>query len=462
MKAISEIIQGQRRFFRTGATRSIPFRKQVLRRLLTEVNAREEAVIEALNKDLKKSPFESVVTEISYLQAEIKHSLKHIDQWSRTERRSASLASFPAYSKVFKDPYGVTLHIAPWNYPFQLSLTPLVSAVAAGNTVVLKPSEYSAHTSALLAEIVKAVFDEYHVTVVQGDAAVSQELLKHQWDYIFFTGSVSVGKLVAQAAAQHLTPTTLELGGKSPCIVDASAPLELSARRIVWGKFLNAGQTCIAPDFVLVHHSVYDDFLMALKIAIETAYSKAADQSEDYGRMIHAKHIKRMKVFIAEATVYYGGEINPETRYVQPTILTGVTKEHQVMQEEIFGPVLPVISYEHQEEIEEWLAHFPNPLAFYIFSKNKQWAEQLLTHYRYGQAAVNDTIMMIAEPNLPFGGVGESGHGSYHAKYGFDTFSREKPVLYRATWLDIPLRYAPYKGKLGALKGLLRLNRWFS
>jgi len=268
--------------------------------------------------------------------------------------------------------------------------------------------------------------------------------------------------LVAQAAAQHLTPTTLELGGKSPCIVDATAPLDLSARRIVWGKFLNAGQTCIAPDYVLVHQSVYDDFLKALKAAIESAYSKAADQSEDYGRLIHAKHIERMKGFISEATVYYGGETNAEKRYVQPTILTEVSKEHRVMQEEIFGPVLPVISYERQEEIDEWLTHFPNPLAFYLFSKNKPWAEQLLTQYRFGQAAVNDTIMMIAEPNLPFGGVGESGHGSYHAKYGFDTFSREKPVLYRATWLDIPLRYAPYKGKLGTLKGLLRLNRWFS
>lgn len=462
MKSIEEIIQGQRRFFRTGATRSVPYRKQALRKLLAEVNASEEAIIEALKKDLNKSAFEAVATEISYLQAEIKHCLNHVDQWSRVERRSSSLASFPAYAKVFKDPYGVTLHISPWNYPFQLSLTPLVSAIAAGNTAVLKPSEYSQYTSALLADIVKRVFDENHVTVVQGDASVSQALLNHQWDYIFFTGSVAVGKLVAQAAAKHLTPTTLELGGKSPCIVDESAPLALSARRIVWGKFLNAGQTCIAPDYVLVHHRVYGEFLTALKTAIERAYSKTADQSEDYGRLIHPKHVERMKSFIDEATVTYGGATQVESRYVQPTILTDVTPSHRVMQEEIFGPVLPVIPYENDDEVSQWLNYFPNPLAFYVFSKNKPWAEKWLQEQRFGQASVNDTIMMIAESNLPFGGVGESGHGSYHGKYGFDTFSREKPVLYRSTWLDVPLRYAPYARKLTALKGLLRLNRWFS
>lgn len=462
MNAILEIIQGQRRFFGTGATRSIAYRKQALRRLLEEVNRREDEIIQALKADLNKAPFESVATEISYLQAELKHTLKHFEHWSKPERRSASLASFPAHSKVFKDPYGVTLHIAPWNYPFQLSLTPLVSAVAAGNTVVLKPSEYSARTSALLESMVAAVFDKNHVTVIQGDASVSQELLSHRWDYIFFTGSVAVGKVVAAAAAKYLTPTTLELGGKSPCIVDASAPLALSARRVVWGKFLNAGQTCIAPDYVLVQKGVYTAFLEELKKAIENAYSAAADQSEDYGRLIHEKHVERMQAYLDEATVYYGGSVDKKSRYVQPTLLTDVTKEHRVMQDEIFGPLLPIIPYETEEEIDQWLGHLPNPLAFYVFSKNKKWAEHLLIKHRFGQAAVNDTIMMIAESNLPFGGVGESGHGVYHANYGFDTFSREKPVLYRATWLDVPLRYAPFKNKLGALKRLLTLNRWLS
>jgi aldehyde dehydrogenase (NAD+) len=363
---------------------------------------------------------------------------------------------------VFKDPFGVTLHIAPWNYPFQLSLTPIVSAVAAGNTVVLKPSEYSAKTSALLENMIAKVFEKDHVTVIQGDATVSQELLRHRWDYIFFTGSVAVGKIVAKAAAEYMTPTTLELGGKSPCIVDASAPLDLSARRIVWGKFLNAGQTCIAPDYVLVHKSSYPSFLEALKKAIENAYSQNADQSEDYGRLIHEKHVDRMQTYLNEAKVYYGGSFDRNTRYVQPTLITDVTREHQVMQDEIFGPLLPVIPYETEDEIDQWLEELPNPLAFYVFSKNKKWAEELLVKHRFGQAAVNDTIMMIAESNLPFGGVGESGHGVYHAKYGFDTFSREKPVLYRATWLDVPLRYAPFKNKLGALKKLLALNRWLS
>ena len=462
MNAIDEIIQGQRRFFRTGATRSIAYRKQALRRLLQEVNSREEEIIQALKIDLNKAPFESVATEISYLQAELKHTLTHLERWSMPERRSASLASFPAHSKVFKDPFGVTLHIAPWNYPFQLSLTPLVSAVAAGNTVVLKPSEYSAKTSALLENMIAKVFEKDHVTVIQGDATVSQELLRHRWDYIFFTGSVAVGKIVAKAAAEYMTPTTLELGGKSPCIVDASAPLDLSARRIVWGKFLNAGQTCIAPDYVLVHKSSYPSFLEALKKAIENAYSQNADQSEDYGRLIHEKHVDRMETYLNEAKVYYGGSFDRNTRYVQPTLITDVTREHQVMQDEIFGPLLPVIPYETEDEIDQWLEELPNPLAFYVFSKNKKWAEELLVKHRFGQAAVNDTIMMIAESNLPFGGVGESGHGVYHAKYGYDTFSREKPVLYRATWLDVPLRYAPFKNKLGALKKLLALNRWLS
>jgi aldehyde dehydrogenase (NAD+) len=352
----------------------------------------------------------------------------------------------------------VTLHIAPWNYPFQLSLTPLVSAVAAGNTVVLKPSEYSEKTSLLLKRIVEEVFDPSHVTVVLGDAQTSTELLCHSWDYIFFTGSVGVGKIVAKAAAEYLTPCTLELGGKSPCVIDETAPLELTARRIVWGKLLNVGQTCIAPDYLLVHESVKEPLLQALVAQIEKAYGKSALESEDYGRLIHPKHVARMNRFIDEATVYYGGVTDEDNCYVSPTILVNVAKDSSVMQEEIFGPVLPVISYNNSKEMDQWLRNHPNPLAFYVFSKNKSFAEKLLTTYSFGQAAVNDTIMMIAENSLPFGGVGNSGYGSYHGKYGFDTFSREKPVLYRATWLDLPLRYAPYKGKLKALKTLLGIN----
>lgn len=458
MSSIAEIIDKQRRFFEAGASRSFPFRKAALKKLSVAINGYESEILQALADDLGKSAFESVATEISYVQSEITHTLKHLGRWGASESRSVGLASFPAKAKVIKDPYGVTLHIAPWNYPFQLSLTPLVSAVAAGNTVVLKPSEYSEKTSLLLKRIVEEVFDPSHVTVVLGDAQTSTELLSHSWDYIFFTGSVGVGKIVAKAAAEYLTPCTLELGGKSPCVIDETAPLELTARRIVWGKLLNVGQTCIAPDYLLVHESVKEPLLQALVAQIEKAYGKSALESEDYGRLIHPKHVARMNRFIDEATVYYGGVTDEDNCYVSPTILVNVAKDSSVMQEEIFGPVLPVISYNNSKEMDQWLRGHPNPLAFYVFSKNKSFAEKLLTTYSFGQAAVNDTIMMIAENSLPFGGVGNSGYGSYHGKYGFDTFSREKPVLYRATWLDLPLRYAPYKGKLKALKTLLGIN----
>ena len=462
MSTIAEIIQRQRRFFKTGAARSITYRKEALRRLDSAITRRESEILAALSADLNKSDFESIATEVSYVQAEIEHALRHIDQWSRSERRSVGFASFPAKAKVIKDPYGVTLHIAPWNYPFQLSLTPLISAVAAGNTVVLKPSEYSEHTSALLFELVDEVFERGHVDVVLGDATASTELLTHSWDYIFFTGSVAVGKIIASAAAKHLTPCTLELGGKSPCIVDQTAPIDLTARRIVWGKLLNVGQTCIAPDYVLVHESVYEQLLGALVAQIEKAYGPKADQSEDYGRLIHEKHAERMQRLLSGVNIYYGGEVNVSDRYVSPTLVTEVSPLSAVMQEEIFGPILPVIPYKNLEDIDALLEHHPNPLAFYVFTKNKKFAEQLLERYRFGQAAVNDTIMMIAENSLPFGGVGNSGYGAYHGKFGFDTFSREKPVLYRSTLLDPPIRYAPYRGKLSFLKALLRINRWFS
>ena len=335
MSSIAEIIDKQRRFFEAGASRSIPFRKAALKRLSAAICSHESEILQALADDLGKSVFESVATEISYVQSEITHTLKHLGRWSASESRSVGLASFPAKAKVIKDPYGVTLHIAPWNYPFQLSLTPLVSAVAAGNTVVLKPSEYSEKTSLLLKRIVEEVFDPSHVTVVLGDAQTSTELLSHSWDYIFFTGSVGVGKIVAKAAAEYLTPCTLELGGKSPCVIDETAPLELTARRIVWGKLLNVGQTCIAPDYLLVHESVKEPLLRALVAQIEKAYGKSALESEDYGRLIHPKHVARMNRFTSEATVYYGGVTDEDNCYVSPTILVDVAKDSSVMQEEI-------------------------------------------------------------------------------------------------------------------------------
>jgi len=448
----------QQQYFKHLKSKPVSFRIEYLKRLKKQIQLKEDRVIKALKADLGKSSFESYTSEILMVQKELDLHIKNLKRWAAPKRVSGSLINFPSQDYILSEPYGTILMISPWNYPFQLSLTPLVSAIAAGNTVVLKPSEYSEKTSDLLKKIIEEVFDSAHVAIVLGDAQTSTELLSHPWDYIFFTGSVGVGKIVAKAAAEHLTPCTLELGGKSPCIIDETAPIELTARRIVWGKLLNVGQTCIAPDYLLVHKSVKEPLLKALVVQIEKAYGKSAITSEDYGRLIHPKHVARMQRFIGEASVYYGGETDESKCYVSPTLLVDIAKDSSVMQEEIFGPVLPVISYSDSKEMDQWLRSHPNPLAFYVFSKNKSFAEELLTNYSFGQAAVNDTIMMIAENSLPFGGVGNSGYGSYHGKYGFDTFSREKPVLYRATWLDLPLRYAPYKGKLKALKALLGLN----
>lgn len=454
-KTIQNIIKSQQDFFKTEKTKEISFRKKYLSLLKDEVIKRENDIIDALHKDFKKSAFESIITETSTIVSDLKRTIGNIDSWSRPQRIKPTLINFPSSAKIYKEPYGTILIIAPWNYPYQLALAPLVAAIAAGNTVVLKPSELTPSTSRVIREIIEAVFDQEYVAVVEGGVEVSKELLAQRWDYIFFTGSVNVGKIVAQAAAEFLTPVTLELGGKSPCIIDATANVSLAARRIVWGKFVNAGQTCIAPDYILIHQSIKLDFIRCLKQEIESAYSKNPKQSPDLPRIINEKNYKRLSQMLEGEDIIYGGETDRDELYIAPTLISEPALDSAVMSEEIFGPILPIISYEHDKEIEEIIYSYEKPLAFYIFSQNSSHAKNIIKKYSFGGGVINDTIMHFANHNLPFGGVGESGMGSYHGHYGFDTFSHSKSVVTRYNWLDIPLRYAPYKNKVKRLRKLL-------
>jgi aldehyde dehydrogenase (NAD+) len=351
------------------------------------------------------------------------------------------------------------LIIAPWNYPFQLVFSPLIGAIAAGNTVVIKPSEHSAHTSRVVSEIVAAVFDPGHVTVIEGDVAISTRLLRERWDYIFFTGSIAVGKIVAKAAAENLTPATLELGGKNPCIVNETADLKLAARRIVWGKFINCGQTCIAPDYVLVHESVKKDFVEYCKKEIITTYGENAQHSPDYSRIINRHNFEILKQYLLDQKILTGGETDLNDLYLSPTLIDNPARESLVMQQEIFGPILPIIPYKTEQDIHTYISSYEKPLAFYVFSNHVKFIRRLIANHSFGGGTVNDTIVHFANPRVPFGGVGFSGSGSYHGKYSFDTFTFAKGISTRYNWLDLPVRYAPYRDKMKMLKFFMR---WFS
>ena len=346
--------------------------------------------------------------------------------------------------------------ISPWNYPFQLAITPLIGSVAAGNTVVLKPSEYAPHTASLIKKIIENVFDPGHVYVMEGDAKIATELLKKRWDYIMFTGSTSVGKIVAKAAAIHLTPTTLELGGKSPCIIDESAPVSITAKRVVWGKFLNCGQTCIAPDYILVHKKIKSNLIEALIREIEKSYGKNQKKSNDYGRIAHKMHFKNLKLAIKGEQIIYGGETDEKSLYFSPTLVEKPKKGSQLLKKEIFGPILPIIDYEEEKDIHEFLSGQERPLAFYVFSKKNKFINQLFKRYSFGGGVANDSIIQFANDKLPCGGIGSSGMGAYHGKYSFKNFSHEKPIIKRSFWFDIPGRYAPYPKSLSLLKFLLK------
>ena len=434
---------------------SVQERKESLNKLLKNIIIHEEEILEALYKDFKKPKFEGVVSETSYVINDLKNTLKNLSSWAKPKRVFPSLLNFPSSDYIYNDPYGRVLIISPWNYPFQLALSPLIAAVASGNTVTLKPSELTPYTSAVVSKIIRESFDFRHVVVVTGDATIAQDLLNKRWDYIFFTGSVAVGKIVAKAAAEHLTPVTLELGGKSPCIVDETANLPLAAKRIVWGKLFNAGQTCIAPDYIVVHYRMKKKLTNLLIKEIELALGENNQESEDFARIINLKNWRRQVGLLENQFVTYGGQHNEEELYVGPTLIDEPIAESALMQEEIFGPILPIVSYENKEHLHRILTRYEKPLALYLFSEDKSFQKEVMRKYSFGGGCINDTLVHFSNKRLPFGGVGHSGIGAYHGKYGFDTFSHKKSVVKKANWLDVPLRYAPYKGKLKMIKKIL-------
>jgi aldehyde dehydrogenase (NAD+) len=450
------ILETQKTYFKTRATRDVGMLKKLLTKLRSEILAKEDAIYEAVYKDLRKSKFEAYFSEIGVVVSEIDSTLKHIDSWSKPKKIRAAGLNFPSRDYIYSEPYGTVLIIAPWNYPFQLAVAPLIAAIAAGNTVVLKPSENTTHTSQLIEDILSAVFIPEHVKVVQGGIPETTMLLKERWDYIFFTGSVAVGKIVAKAAAPYLTPVTLELGGKNPCIVDNSMSTQLIAKRLVWGKFVNAGQTCIAPDYLLVHSSIKAQLISDLKTEIIKAYGENPQTSSDYPRIVNATHLSRLTSMLTDSNVIFGGTYDVSDSYLAPTLIDEPSLDSEVMKDEIFGPILPILSYETESDIDSVLSQYEKPLGFYVFSNDTSFYKKMIETYSFGGGTVNDTMVQFGNSRLPFGGVGESGIGAYHGRLGFDTFSHKKGIVIKANWIDIPLRYAPHKNKLKKLKLLFK------
>ena len=435
---------------------NIDFRKAILKKLLDTIITHETDITNALYADFKKPEFEAVLTETNYVITELKDTIKNIKKWAKPKMVLPSILNFPSTDYIYSEPYGKVLIIAPWNYPFQLAICPLVSAIAAGNQVVLKPSELTPHTSAVITKIIKQTFAVNHVEVVEGGVEASQSLLAQRWDYIFFTGSVAVGKIVAKAAAENLTPVTLELGGKNPCIIDETANLKIAAKRIIWGKFINAGQTCISPDYLLVHNTIKTEFVDFLKKEITLAYGKKPEISPDYPRIINAKNWTRLVQMIEADKVIFGGQTNEKEHYISPTLIQETDLDSAIMKEEIFGPLLPILSYQSEADLHAIISRYEKPLSLYVFTKNTAFAEKIIQDYSFGGGCVNDTVVHFSNKRLPFGGVGHSGIGAYHGTLSFDTFSHKKAIVKKAYWLDLPMRYAPYKNKLTTIKKLLK------
>lgn len=435
---------------------NIAYRKEMLIKLLNNVLSHENEIIDALYQDFKKPAFEAVLTETSYVVSELKDTIKNIKKWSKPKAVLPSILNFPSRDFIYKEPYGKVLIIAPWNYPYQLAMCPLISAIAAGNQVVLKPSELTPKTSEVLAKIIALTFRPEHVAVVQGGVEVSKDLLEQRWDYIFFTGSVPVGKIVAAAAAVHLTPVTLELGGKNPCIVDETANLKLSAKRIVWGKFINAGQTCIAPDYILVQKDMKEQFIKHLKEEITLAYGLTPKSSPDYSRIINLKNWSRLTELIETDKVIFGGQTDQSDCYIAPTLIAESNLDSLVMKDEIFGPLLPILTYASDADLHTIISRYEKPLSMYVFTENKTFATKMITNYSFGGGCINDTVVHFSNKRLPFGGVGHSGIGAYHGSLSFDVFSHSKGIVKKANWLDLSMRYAPYSDKLKTIRKLLK------
>lgn len=453
---IKTLVKRQREYYNSGITKSYEYRYNALKRLEYVIRKHEQDIYEALDKDLNKSPYEAYITEISMVLEEISYAKKHLKSWMKPKLRMTSISQMPGKCFSISEPLGIALIISPWNYPFLLSIEPLIGAIAAGNCCILKPSEYSVNTSRLIKDLIRKVYPSKYIAVVEGGVKESESLLEERFDYIFYTGGINVGKIVMEKASKHLTPVTLELGGKSPCIVDKSANLKEAAKRIVFGKFLNAGQTCVAPDYLFVHESIQEEFLILLKKYIEKFYGNQPLKKREYGKIINEKHFLRLVDLMEGEEVFVGGQYKKEGLKIAPTILNHIIGDSKIMQEEIFGPILPVMTYSSLEEVEKFVSEREKPLALYLFTRDKSVEKRIIKKLSFGGGCVNDTIMHLATLYMGFGGVGYSGMGNYHGKRSFDTFSHEKNILKKSNAFDVPLRYMPYsEGKQKIAKRLL-------
>lgn len=453
---IQELLLRQKEYFKKGDTKELTFRIDQLKLLKKTIQKNEEEILQALNKDLGKPHFEGYATEVGFILESIDYFVKNLRKWAKDKKAMVPLHQGISKSFIISEPYGQVLIIGPFNYPFQLLIEPMIGALAAGNTVILKPSENASHIEKLIVKLIEDTFPNDYVAVITGDRDVTSELIKAKFDYIFFTGSVGVGKIVMAEAAKNLTPVTLELGGKSPVIVHKDANIEVAAKRIAWGKFLNTGQTCVAPDYIYVHSDIEEEFKRTLGKVINEFYGKNPKESIDYGKIINKRNFSRLIDLINKDKVYIGGEHDIEKLYISPTILENVTWEDKVMEDEIFGPILPIMKYESLDKIIEVINSKPKPLALYFFSENNKIQEKVLNQTSFGGGCINDTISHLISPKVPFGGVGNSGIGTYHGKYSFDTFSHKKSILKKSTKFDIKLIYPPYKNRINIIKKVLK------
>ncbi|RDU35739.1 aldehyde dehydrogenase family protein [Neobacillus piezotolerans] len=456
MSTYSGLVERQKAFFEKGMTMEIGFRKEAMSKLRSLIKGHERELMDALKLDLNKSEFEAYLTEIGVVLSELNFTEKHLSKWAKPRKVKSTVAMAGSKSYIYPEPYGVALIISPWNYPFQLAVAPLIGAIAAGNCAILKPSELTPATSRILAELVGKTFPEDYIAVVEGDSEASQGLLQSKVDTIFFTGSVPVGRAIMEAAAKNLTPVTLELGGKSPCIVHSDANLELAAKRIAWGKYINAGQTCVAPDYLYVEKSIKNQFIRLLGEAVSTIYGTAPHEGDTFTRIVSKRHFDRLGSFLGNGRILFGGRINREKLLIEHTAIDGVDWESPVMREEIFGPILPVLEYDSLSEVVTMVNNQPKPLALYLFSETKEIQEEILAKISFGGGCINDTVMHLASPYLPFGGVGESGIGAYHGKGSFDVFSHEKSIMKQTTKFDLPFRYQKTKDALKKIKLFLK------
>ncbi|MGV7929095.1 MAG: aldehyde dehydrogenase [Spirochaetota bacterium] len=445
-------VESQREYFLSRATVDVGFRIEMLTRLKKAILKYERKLNESLKKDLNKSPFEAYVTEIGFVLEEISYHIRHLKEWARPTRIRTDLVNFHARSYILHEPYGVVLIMSPWNYPFQLLADPLVGAISAGNCVVLKPANYSEHTSETIIEMISETFDPRYIRIFGGGRDVIQRMLDVRYDFIFFTGGPHLGRIVMEKASRFLTPLALELGGKSPCIVEDDADLDVAARRITHGKLLNAGQTCIAPDYFLLHSKIRKEMIEKIKRCVIRSYGEDPQQSPDYGRIINRNQFEKLAGLIGTGNVVFGGRVDERDRYIAPTILDGVKPSDPIMQEEIFGPIFPIMEYNDLDEVASFINGREKPLAFYFFTSSRKKEKRLLAMTSSGGGCVNDTMLHLTNPRMPFGGVGNSGMGRYHGKFSFDTFSHHRSILAKSTWIDMPLRYPPYGNKLRLAK----------